>query len=74
MTVPIYEFACLECRHVFDVFGGYAVREAVQVCPQCESRSTRPLFSRFAALSGEGESAAATSGGCACGGSCACSN
>ena len=75
MVVPIYEFSCLSCRHTFDVFGGYASRDELQVCPECESTNTRAMFSTFA-VSGrsEGSSAAASGGGCACGGSCACSN
>jgi putative FmdB family regulatory protein len=74
MVVPIYEFSCLSCRHTFDVFGGYATREARQVCPQCEGTDTKAMFSMFA-VTGSGEaSSASSSGGCGCGGGCACSN
>jgi putative FmdB family regulatory protein len=74
MAVPVYEFSCLSCRHTFDVFGGYASRDERQVCPECESTNTRVMFSTFAVI-GTGEaSSTSTSGGCACGGSCACSN
>jgi putative FmdB family regulatory protein len=74
MTVPIYEFSCLTCRHTFEVFGSYASREQRQVCPECEGTSTRAMFSTFA-VAGSGErTGASTGGGCACGGSCACSN
>jgi len=74
MVVPIYEFSCLSCRHTFDVFGGYASRDQRQVCPQCEGTDTKPMFSTFAVM-GSGESSSTSSvGGCACGGSCSCSN
>jgi len=74
MNVPVYEFSCLSCRHTFDVLGGYASRDVRQVCPECESTNTKVMFSTFAVV-GTGEaSSASTSGGCACGGSCACSN
>ena len=74
MVVPIYEFSCLSCRHTFDVFGGYASRDERQICPQCEGTNTKALFSTFA-VTGKGDSAATSnSSGCACGGSCACSN
>lgn len=72
MGVPVYEFSCLSCRHTFDVYGGYASRDARQVCPECESTNTRAMFSTFAVIGGAAK--ASTSGGCACGGSCACSN
>jgi putative FmdB family regulatory protein len=73
IAVPIYEFSCLSCRQTFDVFGGYASRDQRQVCPECESTNTKAMFSTFAVV-GSGEASIQTSGGCACGGSCSCSN
>jgi putative FmdB family regulatory protein len=71
--VPIYEFTCQECRHLFDVMGSYSTRTATQVCPQCESTNTRAVFSTFASLSASGDTASETGGGCGgCGGGCAC--
>jgi putative FmdB family regulatory protein len=74
MAVPIYEFSCLNCRHTFEVFGSYASREARQVCPECEGTNTKAMFSTFAVMGSGEASAASSSGGCACGGSCSCSN
>jgi putative FmdB family regulatory protein len=74
MAVPVYEFSCLSCRHTFDVFGGYATRAERQVCPECESTNTKVMFSTFAVVGTGQASTASSSGGCACGGSCACSN
>jgi putative FmdB family regulatory protein len=73
MAVPIYEFSCLSCRHTFEVFGSYASRDQRQVCPECEGTNTRAMFSTFA-VTGSGEQASSSSGGCACGGSCSCAN
>jgi putative FmdB family regulatory protein len=74
LVVPIYEFSCLGCRNTFDVFGGYASRDARQVCPECESTNTKAMFSTFAVMGSNPSSSVAGSGGCACGGACACSN
>jgi putative FmdB family regulatory protein len=74
MVVPIYEFSCLSCRHTFDVFGGYASRDERQVCPECESTNTKAMFSTFAVMGSGVAMETASSGGCACGGSCSCSN
>jgi putative FmdB family regulatory protein len=74
MGVPVYEFSCLSCRHTFDVYGGYASRDARQVCPECESTNTKAMFSTFAVIGGTESAEVSSSAGCACGGSCACSN
>jgi putative FmdB family regulatory protein len=76
--VPIYEFACADCEHRFDVFGSYQSRDQVQVCPSCEGTRTRALFSTFAISGAATASEASTSGGgggCGgCGGACSCAN
>lgn len=78
--MPIYEFACADCEHRFEVFGGYDSRDAVQVCPSCEGVKTRALFSTFAMTGSASESEASTSaggggGGCGgCAGGCSCAN
>ena len=74
MDMPIYEFSCLTCRHTFEVFGSYASRDARQVCPECEGTDTKAMFSTFAVMGGADVSSTSTAGGCACGGSCSCSN
>ena len=71
MSMPIYEFSCLNCRHTFDVFGKYESREERQVCPECESTNTRAMFSTFSV---GGQTEVGSTGGCACGGSCSCAN
>lgn len=73
--MPIYEFRCEDCQSTFEVLTAYAERDRGQACPHCESPHTRVLVSSFAPI-GAGETAAAmpaASGGCGCGGACACS-
>ena len=74
MAVPIYEFSCLTCRHTFEVFGSYSARDERQVCPECEGTNTKAMFSLFAVAGSSEGSTASSSGGCACGGACSCSN
>ena len=76
--MPIYEFACADCEHRFDVFGGFASRDAAQVCPSCEGTRTRALFSTFAITGAAsiGEPVVQSGGGgCGgCAGGCSCAN
>ncbi len=68
--MPIYEYACRDCHHTFEALTSYSEREARRACPRCASEAVKPLFSRVAVLSGNGE--ATVSAGCGCGGNCAC--
>lgn len=76
--MPIYEFACADCEHRFDVFGSYASRDAAQMCPSCEGTRTRALFSTFAVTGSASSGEAAVrggGGGCGgCAGGCSCAN
>jgi len=74
--MPIYEYRCESCTEKFEVLTRFAERDALQVCPACESTRTRVLVSSFA-FAGGGDSlesmdlgsGESTGGGC-CGGSC----
>jgi len=33
--MPVYEFKCGTCDHLFEVMGSYAEREKAQTCPNC---------------------------------------
>ena len=74
--MPIYEYRCESCSEKFEVLTRFAERDALQVCPACESTRTRVLVSSFA-FAGGGDSlesmdlggGESTGGGC-CGGSC----
>ncbi len=73
--MPIYEYRCESCSDRFEVLTRFAERDTAQVCPSCESTSTKVMVSSFAfAGTGSPESldfggSESTGGGC-CGGSC----
>jgi putative FmdB family regulatory protein len=74
--MPIYEYRCESCSEKFEVLTRFAERDALQVCPACESTRTRVLVSSFAFAGGADSlesmdlgSGESTGGGC-CGGSC----
>jgi putative FmdB family regulatory protein len=63
--MPIYEYACKECRHEFEalVYGSQKAE-----CPKCASKKLVPKFSVFAvAAPGTGAKTPRAAGGC---GSC----
>ena len=45
--MPVYEFKCTKCDHVFEVMGGYAERERTQTCPECGSTDVKQAISLF---------------------------
>ncbi|HSR69675.1 MAG TPA: zinc ribbon domain-containing protein [Acidobacteriota bacterium] len=63
--MPIFEYVCKECGQRFEkiVLGGQTSVE----CPQCSGAETEKMISSFAVSAGNGKSAAAEPGPCACG-------
>jgi putative FmdB family regulatory protein len=65
--MPIYEFKCKECNHVFEefVFSSNSDDEGM-MCPQCGSKFSEKLMSSFCSSSGvsmgSGASSCGTSG------------
>ena len=48
VAVPVYEFACQECRKQFALTLSLKERESGQLtCPECGSTNVIPLISRF---------------------------
>jgi putative FmdB family regulatory protein len=47
--MPIYEFKCADCDHVFEVMGSYAEREKDHTCPECGSKNVKQAISLFSA-------------------------
>ncbi|HZV52221.1 MAG TPA: zinc ribbon domain-containing protein [Candidatus Dormibacteraeota bacterium] len=71
--MPIYEYRCEACDRTFEVLTSYADREGRHSCPSCDSTETRVVVSSFAAIGAEPRGGTGEgSGGCACGGACAC--
>lgn len=72
LTMPVYEYICLDCGARFDALRPMAQADAVIRCTRCQSEHTSRTMSVFAAHSG-GKVVAGGGGGCAScsGGSCA---
>jgi len=45
--MPIYEYKCNRCRHVFETLFASLKEERQVVCPACQSRKTKRLMSTF---------------------------
>jgi len=55
--MPIYEFACPQCRVIYSFLSKRINPERGPVCPKCGSKKLARQMSHFAALSGSAESA-----------------
>ncbi|MCG3114755.1 MAG: zinc ribbon domain-containing protein [Candidatus Manganitrophus sp. SA1] len=71
--MPIYEYACLECKEQFTLLQSLSAKAEETPCPHCGERKSRRLFSTFASRpNGETSSSPPStghshSGGCGCG-------
>jgi len=72
--MAVYEYVCLACEHPFEQRRAMGAVDTAIACPSCGSDRVRRRFSLFAAggAGAEGERSVGGSGGCACGGACAC--
>ena len=43
--MPVYEFKCRKCEHLFEVMGSYAEREKAQTCPKCGGTEVKHVIS-----------------------------
>lgn len=58
--MPIYEFACPQCRKIFSFFSKRVNPERLPTCPKCGNKKMTRQMSAFAAPRGVKEPAAAT--------------
>lgn len=78
--MPLYEYACLECNERYEDLRSASRADAVVPCTSCGSTRVKRLLSVFATVGGATASSddspysAPRSGGCGCGGNCACRN
>jgi len=56
--MPIYEFACPQCRVIFNFFSKRVNPDRLPTCPKCGSRRMTKQMSRFATVKGLKEPAA----------------
>ena len=75
--MPIYEYACTSCAHLFERLRPMSRMDDEASCPECDGDSLRQLsvFAAFSSSANGESSAIAGAGGCGgCGpGGCACS-
>lgn len=61
--MPIYEFACPDCRRIFNFLSKRVNPERLPTCPKCGNKKMTKQMSRFAALSKGPEPKGETEGG-----------
>ncbi len=61
--LPLFEYRCLECGRVFEVFVQRVDPTAVRVCPRCGMANVERLFSAFATHTSGAGSCGATADG-----------
>ena len=60
--MPIYEFACPQCRRIFSFLSKRIHPDHAPTCPKCGNKKLSKQMSRFASLRGLKEPAAKTEG------------
>ena len=64
--MPIYEYACAECAHRFEILQRIGDSADGLKCPKCEAERLEKQFSTFASCS-DGKSISPASGACGAG-------
>jgi len=64
--MPIYEYKCKHCGHVFDEFQKVGDTGENLKCPSCGAAKPEKMFSAFASCGGDTASIS-SSGGASCG-------
>ncbi|MBU0575064.1 MAG: zinc ribbon domain-containing protein [Pseudomonadota bacterium] len=63
--MPIYEYRCRKCKHLFEVLFRSRDEKMTVTCPECESTRTQRMMSAFAGKIGNTSDGAAGCGSCA---------
>ncbi|MBU2262730.1 MAG: zinc ribbon domain-containing protein [Proteobacteria bacterium] len=63
--MPIYEFRCRKCKHLFEVLFRSHDEKAAVACPECKSPRTQRMMSAFSGKIGNTSGAGAGCGSCA---------
>ncbi|MBN2354862.1 zinc ribbon domain-containing protein [candidate division KSB1 bacterium] len=67
--MPIYEYRCKKCNHIFEVFQRINEDSSKLQCPVCKEVGPEKIFSAFSSSGSGGNSLASYSGSSGCGGS-----
>ena len=63
--MPLYEYACADCGHHFEILQSMGADGEGLQCPGCGSKALAKQFSTFSSsVGGEGATASAPMGGC----------
>lgn len=65
--MPIYEYRCKNCGHVFDKFQSIGADNSTVECPKCSTPRPERLFSAFAANNSASSSSGAVGASSGCG-------
>ncbi|MCI0513500.1 zinc ribbon domain-containing protein [candidate division KSB1 bacterium] len=68
--MPIYEYRCVQCGHIFEKFQSIGADNSELECPECGTPRPTRVFSAFAShgLAGKGEASGASGSSCGKGG------
>ncbi|MBN1638628.1 MAG: zinc ribbon domain-containing protein [Ignavibacteriales bacterium] len=61
--MPVFEYQCKECSTKFEILHKSSVNQEEIICPKCNSRNAKKLFSTFSA-SMETSGSSCESGNC----------
>ncbi len=64
--MPLYEYACAECGHRFEILQRIGEGADGLSCPQCDAAKLEKQYSTFASSS-DGKASVPTAGGCGAG-------
>jgi putative FmdB family regulatory protein len=68
-----YEYLCLACEHRFEERRAMTSSVLIEpICPSCGGDRVRRQFSFIAGRPGSADLGSPRTGGCGCGGACAC--
>lgn len=62
--MPLYEYRCRECNHLFEVLQRMGEGAEGLICPKCSAGRVEKQLSTFAAASAGSSARTAAAGGC----------
>lgn len=62
--MPIYEFRCRKCKHLFEVLFRSRDEKTAVACPECKSTRTQRMMSAFSGKIGNTNAGGASCGSC----------
>ncbi len=54
--MPIFEYKCKDCNHIYEIFHKVRENKDVICCPKCNSKNYIKLVSKFSSFSSENSS------------------